>query len=84
MKTTMTALAWLVTLLLQNPAVTPKVVSSDLQTQAAGMIRNATFMERSPEFTDLYLIRTPDNGRQIVIYCNSSACYRLRTQALHA
>lgn len=84
MKTTMTALAWLVTLLLQNPAVTSEAVSSDLQMQAAGMIRNATFMERSPEFTDLYLIRTPDNGRQIVIYCNSSACYRLRTQALHA
>lgn len=84
MKTTMTALAWLVTLLLQNTVATPDITANAASWQAAGMIRNATFMERSPEFTDLYLIRTPDNGRQIVIYCNSSACYRLRTQALHA
>lgn len=51
---------------------------------ATGMIRNAVFMDRSPEFTDLYLIRSADKTRKIVIYCNSAACYRLRTQTLPA
>ena len=42
----------------------------------AQLIRNATFMERTPEFTDLYIIHTHDKGRQIVIYCNASYCYK--------
>lgn len=42
----------------------------------AQQIHNATFMERTPEFTDLYIIQTPDKGRQITIYCNSSHCYK--------
>lgn len=47
---------------------------------AAGSIRNATFMERSPNFTDLYLIQTSDKGRRILIYCNSVSCYKPRNQ----
>ncbi len=39
-------------------------------------IHNATFMERTPEFTDLYIIQTPDKGRLITIYCNASYCYK--------
>lgn len=46
------------------------------QASVASMIRNATFLERTPEFTDLYIIKTWDNGRHIVIYCNSSYCYK--------
>ncbi|PHS63236.1 MAG: hypothetical protein COB09_13525 [Thalassobium sp.] len=42
----------------------------------ASFIRNATFLERTPEFTDLYIIQTSDKGRQIVIYCNSAYCYK--------
>lgn len=40
------------------------------------LIRNAVFMERTPEFTDLYIIQTWDKGRQIVIYCNAAYCYK--------
>lgn len=39
-------------------------------------IQNATFMERTPDFTDLYIIQTPDKGRLITIYCNASHCYK--------
>lgn len=39
-------------------------------------IHNATFMERTPDFTDLYIIQTPDKGRLITIYCNASYCYK--------
>ena len=39
-------------------------------------IHNATFLERTPEFTDLYIIQTPDKGRSITIYCNSAYCYK--------
>lgn len=56
--------------------------SGQPEAAVATMIRNATFMERSPDFTDLYLIRTPDKGRQILIYCNSAACYKQRSQTL--
>ncbi|MCA6062794.1 hypothetical protein [Thalassolituus marinus] len=44
----------------------------------ASLIRNATFLERTPEFTDLYIIKTWDKGRHIVIYCNSAYCYKQR------
>ena len=44
----------------------------------AQQIHNATFMERTPEFTDLYIIQTPDKGRLITIYCNASYCYKRR------
>jgi len=46
--------------------------------QFAQQIHNATFMERTPDFTDLYVIQTPDKGRLITIYCNASYCYKRR------
>ncbi|MAD45707.1 MAG: hypothetical protein CMI02_19515 [Oceanospirillaceae bacterium] len=49
---------------------------------ATNLIRNATFMEVTPEFTDLYIIETQDKGREIVIYCNSAYCYKHRGQAV--
>lgn len=48
------------------------------QQDVASLIRNATFLERTPEFTDLYIIKTWDKGRHIVIYCNSAYCYKQR------
>ncbi|WP_430459760.1 hypothetical protein ACQUQU_11145 [Thalassolituus sp. LLYu03] len=50
--------------------------------EVASMIRNATFLERTPEFTDLYIIKTWDKGRQIVIYCNSAYCYKSNGQVV--
>ncbi len=45
---------------------------------AGDIIRDATQMEHSPEFTDLYLIETEDHFRQIHVYCNAGGCYKLR------
>ena len=46
----------------------------------ANLIRNATFLEVTPEFTDLYIIETQDKGREILIYCNTAYCYKYRGQ----
>jgi len=68
-------------------------VSSTLQTEAqegtqsnlySQVLINTMFSERSPGFNDLYMIETPDKGRQVVIYCNPSYCYKLRGHTLTA
>ena len=41
-------------------------------------IYNAAFNDVSPGFDDLYMIRTQDKGREIVIYCNAAYCYKNR------
>jgi hypothetical protein len=56
--------------------VTGQPQARDRGENTAQLIRNATFIERTPEFTDLYIIHTHDKGRQIVIYCNASYCYK--------
>jgi len=48
----------------------------------ADTIRDATRMEHSPDFTDLYLIESEDRFRQIQVYCNSGGCYKLRGATL--
>lgn len=50
----------------------------------AQQLRSATFFERTPGFNDLYMIETPDKGRQIVIYCNPNFCYKFRGDTLTA
>jgi len=68
-------------------------VTSTLQTEAqegtqsnlySQVLINTMFSERSPGFNDLYMIETPDKGRQVVIYCNPSYCYKLRGHTLTA
>lgn len=56
--------------------ITDTAKNSETGAVMAQQIHNATFMERTPDFTDLYIIQTPDKGRQITIYCNSSHCYK--------
>lgn len=51
---------------------------------AAQVLKNTVFSERTPGFNDLYMIETPDKGRQIVIYCNPTFCYKLRGHTLTA
>ncbi|MAY14653.1 MULTISPECIES: hypothetical protein [Thalassolituus] len=58
------------------PAAELPAQNNHMQDAHASLIRNATFMEKTPEFTDLYIIQTSDKGRQIVIYCNSAYCYK--------
>ncbi len=41
-----------------------------------GHIRSAVHLDLKREFNDLYLIETLDRNIPIVIYCNSSHCYR--------
>ena len=40
------------------------------------LLESARFIERTPDFTDLYMIHTKDKGRKITIYCSASHCYK--------
>ncbi|WP_221799014.1 hypothetical protein [Oceanobacter mangrovi] len=60
---------------LVTPMTQPQPQPSSL---LANRIMDATQMEYSPEFTDLYLIETADRFRSIQIYCNASSCYKVR------
>jgi hypothetical protein len=42
----------------------------------ASQIYSAAFNEVSPAFDDLYVIKTQDKGREIIIYCNTTYCYK--------
>ena len=44
----------------------------------ASQIYNAAFNDISPGFDDLYIIKTQDKDREIVIYCNTTYCYKNR------
>jgi len=44
----------------------------------ASQIYSAAFNDISPSFDDLYVIKTQDKGREIVIYCNTTYCYKNR------
>ncbi len=44
----------------------------------ASQIYSAAFNDISPRFDDLYVIKTQDKGREIIIYCNTTYCYKNR------
>ena len=44
----------------------------------ASQIYSAAFNDVSPGFDDLYIIKTQDKGREIIIYCNTNYCYKNR------
>tara|TARA_R110001583_G_scaffold137275_2_gene288939 strand:+ start:513 stop:812 length:300 start_codon:yes stop_codon:yes gene_type:complete len=44
----------------------------------ASQIYSAAFNDISPGFDDLYIIKTQDKGREIIIYCNATYCYKNR------
>lgn len=48
------------------------------EAQNPQLLINTMFSEHSPGFNDLYMIQTPDKGREIIIYCNPSYCYKLK------
>ena len=77
------------TALMASTAQVNSSLKSDAYIAGAGNLQaqvliNTMFSERSPGFNDLYMIETPDKGRQIVIYCNPSYCYKLRGHTLTA
>jgi hypothetical protein len=48
----------------------------------ASEIYSAAFNDVSPGFDDLYVIKTQDKGREIVIYCNANYCYKNRNSVM--
>ena len=48
----------------------------------ASQIYSAAFNDISPGFDDLYIIKTQDKDREIVIYCNTNYCYKNRNAIL--
>lgn len=74
MRTLLTSLTLLVVALVAVPEST----NTQHFVIAADTIRDATRMEHSPDFTDLYLIESEDRFRQIHVYCNVGGCYKLR------
>lgn len=45
----------------------------------AHRVQDATRMEQSPDFNDLYLIEAHDRFRMIHIYCSASSCQKNRS-----
>jgi hypothetical protein len=48
----------------------------------ASQIYSAAFNDVSPGFDDLYIIKTQDKGREIIIYCNTNYCYKNRNSLM--
>ncbi len=48
----------------------------------ASQIYSAAFNDVSPGFDDLYVIKTQDKGREIIIYCNTTYCYKNRNSIM--
>jgi hypothetical protein len=48
----------------------------------ASQIYSAAFNDISPAFDDLYVIKTQDKGREIIIYCNTTYCYKNRNSIM--
>jgi hypothetical protein len=48
----------------------------------ASQIYSAAFNDISPSFDDLYVIKTQDKGREIIIYCNATYCYKNRNSLM--
>lgn len=51
---------------------------------SASVVRDATVLESTPDFTDLYLIQIQYKGKPVQIYCNSTTCYKQRSESLLA
>ncbi|MEN9464507.1 MAG: hypothetical protein RL217_688 [Pseudomonadota bacterium] len=79
------SLLFMLTLALPVPSeLAPATSATEFVATSTSLIRDATFMERSANYTDLYLIKTPNKGRSITVYCNTSYCYRQRAQQFFA
>lgn len=59
----------------------PQVYSLPL---IASQIYGAAFNDASPNFDDIYIIKTLDKGRKIIIYCNATYCYKNRNSSMTA
>lgn len=46
----------------------------------ASLIHDATVLEYTPSYTDLYIIQIQYKGKALRIYCNTASCYKQRNQ----
>lgn len=68
----------LISVLLLSATLQSHVVFSAHQPSVFASIYDATFMDITPDFTDLYMIMTRDKAQPVTIYCNSRSCHRQR------
>lgn len=61
-----------------------KFSSMILKSPFASQIYGATFTDESQAFDDIYIIKTRDKERVIIIYCNSTYCYKNRNSSMTA
>lgn len=47
-------------------------------------VYGAAFNDTSPNFDDIYIIKTLDKERKIIIYCNATYCYKNRNSPMTA
>ena len=50
----------------------------------AQQVTNTLFSETTPDFNDMYMIRSEDKVRQIRVYCNPTSCYKVRNFRMHS
>ncbi len=50
----------------------------------AQQVTNTLFSETTPDFNDMYMIRSEDKVRQIRVYCNPTSCYKFRNFRMHS
>ena len=65
-------------------SVTAVVADTSSGLQLAQQVTNTLFSEATPDFNDMYMIRSEDKVRQIRVYCNPSSCYKLRNFQMHS
>lgn len=78
---TVTALVATIMVVVSSFSTEP-VVNSQQERILASQIYSAAFNDISPGFDDLYVIKTQDKGREIVIYCNATYCYKNRNSLM--
>lgn len=78
---TVTALVATIMVVVSSFSTEP-VVNSTQERILASQIYSAAFNDISPGFDDLYVIKTQDKGREIVIYCNATYCYKNRNSLM--
>lgn len=76
-KTTAPYLLLILTLLLGLPDTAPASLLL-----SSSFIRDATVLESTPNFTDLYIIHIHSKGKPVLIYCNLTTCYKQRSNSL--
>ncbi|MFT7410682.1 MAG: hypothetical protein ACI9EX_001282 [Oleispira sp.] len=78
----LTAMITLALSSVESDIVTHDLSKATSPTLFASQIYSAAFNDISPGFDDLYVIKTQDKGREIIIYCNVTYCYKSRNSVM--